>query len=308
MTAPEQFDAKSARTRQPMPLWAGAFDRATKEQGPEVIGAYMLILMAMWEAKSCDLPDDEKHIAWVAKVSPIVWRRKYAPIIMPMLSQKNSRILSEKLQENAEKTEEYCRKQHARKAGKFEPKPLKENDRMATTDISADKSTVNPPDQPLPLTINHREEGSELDKSNPPPSSAVAEIVNDQFLAMLAKAVGYAETPPNWRTNTSRGVIAGWFGSGLKQIEVLRRAKASRSVHPEPPATVQALASFMGPSTRRAAAEPPASEADVVAFWVKTLNGGGYIAPSAFGPQMARAILATGLVDEERLKSRGIAF
>jgi uncharacterized protein YdaU (DUF1376 family) len=153
------FDAKSARTRQPMPLWSGAFDRATKEQGPEIIGAYMLILMAMWEAKSCDLPADEKHLAWVAKVSPTIWRRKYAPVIMPMLSVKNSRIFSEKLQENAEKTEEYCRKQHQRKSGKSEPKSLKTKEPTATADVSADQSTVKPPDQPLPLTINHIEEG-----------------------------------------------------------------------------------------------------------------------------------------------------
>ena len=155
-TQPEAFDAKSARTRQPLPLWAGAFDRATKEQTAEVIGAYMLLLMAMWESKSCDLPSDDRHLAWVAKVSPTIWRRRLAPIIMPMRSEENSRISSEKLTENARKTEEYCRKQYERKARKFQPKPLKNNNTASTTDKPTDQTTA----EPKPLTINHIDDDS----------------------------------------------------------------------------------------------------------------------------------------------------
>ena len=180
-------------------------------------------------------------------------------------------------------------------SGKSRRKALKDND------------TGEAPASTREEKRREEKEGDRLDKSNPPPSSA-AEIVTDQFATTLARAVGYEEAPANWLTPSSKAVVAGWMGSGLKQIEILKRAKASRSIHPEPPATVQALSSFMGPSTRKPPAEAPASDAEIIDHWVKTLNGPGYVPQSAIKPNLARQIIATGLVDPERLKSRGIAF
>jgi len=206
------FDAQSARTRQPLPLWLTAFDRATKEHTPEIIGAYMLILMAMWEAKSCDLPNDEKHLAWVAKVTPTVWRRKFAPIIMPMLAEKNSRIFSEKLKENAEKTEEYCRKQHERKLEKNKPKPLKGNKTRQTADTSTEQSTDAPTVQPIELTINI----SKIDDDDD--SAGARDLCPDQsepltFREKILAALGLDTSGMTGRGGTRLGTQADMFES-----------------------------------------------------------------------------------------------
>lgn len=316
----DQFDAKSARTRQPLPLWAGAFERATKEQGPEIIGAYMLILMAMWEAKSCDLPDDEKHLAWVAKVSPTIWRRKYAPIIMPLLSVKNSRIFSEKLQENAEKTEEYCRKQHARKTGKNEPKPLKENNQTSTADATADQSTVNPPDQPKPLTIN-------IDKKEEEDAREASSISEEKpapgLLADIREAVGVVGVPSAyWADDALAAHVAVWRSFGLSDDQIAAEAKNSRARNPDAPDGPKALDRWMetaakakrnapqpgqAKATQRAESKPPPSPQDRLNFYADWVNGDKVLSPTVINNTLAQSLLDAGLVTRERLKARGVA-
>jgi len=278
-----------------MPLWVSDFLGDTLGLDAQEVGAYLLLIMAQWQAGGESLdPEKAQRMARCGRSWPRVWgsigryfREDEAGIYSPKCRELRKSVTL-KREVNA---------QSGALGGKA--KALKRN---KPTKPNANETLRRNPDIPEP----YPERGGEIDKSIPPP--AVAEIVTDQFLALLAKAVGYSHAPPSWLTASSRGVIAGWFGSGLKQIEVLRRAKASRDVHPEPPATVQALSSFMGPSTKRAAPEPPAAQADVIAHWVQTLNGTGYVPQSAIKPTMARAIIATGLVDPERLKSRGISF
>jgi uncharacterized protein YdaU (DUF1376 family) len=318
------FDAKSARTRQPLPLWAGAFDRATKEQGPEVIGAYMLILMAMWEAKSCDLPNDEKHLAWVAKVSPTIWRRKYAPIIMPLLSEKNSRIFSEKLQENAEKTEEYCLKQHQRKIGKSEPKPLKENEPHQTVDKSADQSTVNPPDQPLPLTINIEERKEEEDARGAeiPISECEESRVPSGLLDDIRQAVGIQahDIGPYWADATLTAHVEAWRSYGLTDDQITAEAAASRAKNPDPPDGPKALDRWMqaaarakrntpahGKPVQRAEVKPPPSPEERLRFFADWVNSDKPLPPSTINNTLAHSLLEAKLVTVVRLKERGVA-
>lgn len=322
MTAPsDQFDAKSARTRQPLPLWAGAFDRATKEHTPEVIGAYMLILMAMWESKSCDLPDSEKHLAWVAKVSPTVWRRKFAPIIMPLLSQKNSRIFSEKLQENAEKTEEYCRKQHARKIGKSEPKPLKEKEPLSTTDKPGFNhgETGEKPKQ-LTINISKEEEGARGDSQfseNPQPDPIPLGVLAD-----IRQAVGVQpdEAGAYWSDAALAAHVAAWRSHGLTDDQITAEAKASRAKNPEAPdgpkaldrwmetaAKARANAPAVGQPAKRAEVKPPPSPAERLNFFAEWVNGTKPLPPSTINNTLAHSLLDAGLVTRERLKQRGIA-
>ena len=280
-----------------MPLWVSDFVGDTMGLDAQEVGAYLLLIMAQWQAGGASLDKDKApRMARCGRSWPKVWGN-----IGHYFQEDEAGIFSPKCRELRESVtaKRDVNSQNGALGGKA--KALKKN---GSRKANAKETPQRNADIPEPYP---EREGDRLDKSNPPPSSAVAEIVTDHFLAHLAKAVGYTETPPSWKTKASRGVIAGWFGSGLKQVEVVRRAKASREVHKEPPATVQALSSFMGPSTRRAA-EPPAAEADIIAHWVKTLNGEGYVPQSAIKPNLARQIIATGLVDPERLKSRGVAF
>ena len=311
MNAPfrEEFDAKSARTRQPLPLWAGAFDRATFEHTPEVIGAYMLILMAMWETKSCDLPADERILARIARVSPTIWRRKLAPVILPMLSEKNSRIFSEKLQENAEKTEEYCRKQHERKTGKSAPKALKNNNPASTADQTTEQSGDTSGENPKPLTYKKEEEGARAREA--------------ENFDLLRRAVGLDPAAPlsrYWADEAVLPWVTRWRKVGLTDDQILAEAKASRAKNPEPPEGPKALnAWMMQAATNRAAASTPVPEgakaqaAKVpmspekrLAFWAEQINGPGYVPPTAVSSSMRNALIASGLVTEAKMRERGL--
>lgn len=307
----EEFDAKSARTRQPLPLWAGAFDRATMEHTPEVIGAYMLILMAMWETKSCDLPADEKLLARVARVSPTIWRRRLAPVILPMLSEENSRIFSKKLQENAEKTEEYCRKQHERKSGKNPPKPLKNNKTASTADQSTEQSTEPTGENPKPLTINSKkeEEGAHAREA--------------EFLISVREAVGIdpADIPRFWIGPQAVEHLERWKAMGLTEAEIIAEAKASRGKNPEPPDGPKALdrwmeqavkakvaASAPAPAVGKAQAQPktPMPPEKRLQFFADLINGPGHVPTSMITNTIRDALLAAGLVTPERLRERQI--
>lgn len=278
-----------------MPLWVSDFLGDTLGLDAQEVGAYLLLIMAQWQAggESID-PEKAQRMARCGRSWPRVWgsighyfREDEAGIYSPKCRELRKSVTL-KREVNA---------QSGALGGKA--KALRNN---KPTQANATETLKRNPDIPEP----YPERGGEIDKSIPPPTAAAGEI-SDQFVATLAKAVGYDEPPKGWLSPSSRSVIAGWLAGGLKQIEVLKRAKKSREVHPEPPATVQALSSFMGPSTRRSA-EPPAAEADVIAHWVKTLNGPGYVPQSAIKPDLARRIIATGLVDADRLKSRGITF
>lgn len=281
-----------------MPLWVSDFLGDTLGLDAQEVGAYLLLIMAQWQAGGESLdPEKLPRMARCGRSWPKVW----ANIGHYFLSDEGG-FYSPKCRElrKTVTSKRDVNSQNGALGGKA--KALKSK---GSAKANATKTPKRNPDIPEPEP--EREEGDRLDKSNPPPSSAAVEDVSDQFVATLAKAVGYDQPPSAWLTTPSRSVIAGWMAS-LRQIEILKRAKASRSVHPEPPATVQALASFMGPSTRRAAPEPPAAEADIIAHWVRTLNGPGYVPQSAIKPTLARQIIATGQVDPDRLKSRGIAF
>lgn len=282
-----------------MPLWVSDFLGDTLGLDAQEVGAYLLLIMAQWQAGGESLdPDKAQRMARCGRAWPRVWGN-----ISHYFSEDDAGIYSKKCRELRANValKQTTNSRNGALGGKSKSLKAKKAGKANAT-----KTLKRNPDIPYPEP--EREGGSEIDKSIPPPPSAAAVSVSDGFIAKLAETVGYDETPRHWLSPSSRSVIAGWMATGLRQIEVLKRAKASREVHPEPPATVQALASFMGPSTRRPAKAPPAPEADIIAFWVKALNGDSFIAPSAINPMLARKIMATGQVDADRFKARGITF
>ena len=306
----EEFDAKSARTRQPLPLWTGALDRATMEHSAEVIGAYMLILMAMWETKSCDLPADEKLLARVARVSPTIWRRKLSPIILPLLSVENSRIFSKKLQENAEKTEEYCRKQHERKSGKIPPKTLNNNDQGSTADTTADQSTDQTGENPKQLTINLSKEEED------------AQARETDFLIRIREAVGIdpADVPRFWTGPGAEEHIERWRGFGLTEDAIIAEARASRAKNPEPPDGPKALDRWMEQAVKakaaasapaptqkaQAAAKAPTDPQDRLNFYADWVKSDRFMPANTISNTLRDALLTSKLVSVDELRKRGI--
>lgn len=58
-----------------MPFWVDDYHRDTRHLSTEEHGAYLLLLMAAWEAPSNSLPDDDKILAGIAKVSVARWSK-----------------------------------------------------------------------------------------------------------------------------------------------------------------------------------------------------------------------------------------
>lgn len=111
------FNAARARAKRPCPLWVDAFQRDTQHLGADEVGAYMLILMAMWTRESCDFPDDDARLAKVCRVSLRLWKSRIGPVLMPFFHAESGAIYSKRLRIEAEFTERTCKAQSDRKTG-----------------------------------------------------------------------------------------------------------------------------------------------------------------------------------------------
>lgn len=108
-------NARRARAKRPMPLWVDAFIRDTPHLQADEIGAYMMLLAAMWTRESCDLPDDDSRLAKIARVSLRLWRSRIGPALRPFFAVEDGALVSPRLRREAEWTEESLAKQSARR-------------------------------------------------------------------------------------------------------------------------------------------------------------------------------------------------
>ena len=56
-----------------MPFWVDDYQRDTRHLSTEEHGAYLLLLMAAWDAPTCSLSDDDEMLARTARVSIERW-------------------------------------------------------------------------------------------------------------------------------------------------------------------------------------------------------------------------------------------
>lgn len=113
-----KFDPQRARTKRPIPLWTDAFLRDTMSLPAEAIGSYVLILMAMWSRPTCDLPDNDRQLATIARVSTRHWNNTLGPMIRPFLTATNDTVTQERLKKEADYTEVSITRQSDKKTGK----------------------------------------------------------------------------------------------------------------------------------------------------------------------------------------------
>lgn len=134
------FNAAQARAKRPCPLWVDAFQRDTQHLEADEVGAYFLILMAMWTRESCDFPDDDTRLARVSRVSVRLWKSRIGPILREFLKSENGALFSKRLREEATYVERQVKQQSDRKSGEKSDKPLKNNEPDATADDTAEVS------------------------------------------------------------------------------------------------------------------------------------------------------------------------
>lgn len=243
------FDSARARAKRPCPIWVDAFQRDTQHLEADEVGAYFLILMAMWTRAECDFPDDDVRLARISRVSSRLWKSRIGPTLRPFFTSKDGALISKRLREEATYTERQCKAQHDRKVGEKTRKPLENNDPYRTADISTDITKEASPDQPTQLP-NIRSSSSSSDAGaqprDPPPDQAPITNVPDEAWALwraVLKATGVPEEclPTYWMPPAAVIHVQRWMGMGLTEQEIIDTARQTRSNHTDPPKGPKAL-------------------------------------------------------------------
>jgi len=287
------FDPKRARAKRPCPLWVDAFQRDTQHLQADEVGAYMLILMAMWTRPACDLPNDPARIARVARVSKRLWDSRVGPVIMAFLEVDGDVVISERLRKEAAYVERQVKQQSDRKVSEKSGKPRKTNKPGKSTDDPTDEPRNHPSQQPN----NPREE----DKS-----SSKEEAAYQRYLEAHPRPV---------ESDAGLAFFAALLAEGIDPAQIIASAEAyARTVREwSAEGKVQQSDNFLDPDRgkwRQHVPKPkaaPASEEDQLKFWAETINGKSFVAASCVKPHVARALVERGLVTPEKLKERGIA-
>lgn len=180
-----RFNAQAARAKRPCPIWVDAFQRDTQHLEADEIGAYFLLLMAMWTRESCDFPDDDSRLARVCRVSTRLWKSRIGPVIRSFLTVKDGAVFSKRLREEAAYVERQVKQQSDRKSAEKSDKPLEDNDAPPSADISTDEPRNHPsqqPNNPTDIPIANAIGG---DAPKPPPAADDLPEPDDDFAKQL---------------------------------------------------------------------------------------------------------------------------
>lgn len=176
-----KFNAKAARAKRPCPLWVDAFLRDTQHLEADEVGAYFLILMAMWTRERCDFPDDDTRLARVARVSLRLWKARIGPAIRPFLTAADGAVSSKRLREEATYVERQVQRNSDRKTGENSGNPLTPNDPPPSADASTDQPQNHPTQQPNnPTTQEKKEIPAAAALYDPPAQAAAAEAAQPE--------------------------------------------------------------------------------------------------------------------------------
>lgn len=155
-----KFNPKAARAKRPCPIWVDNFQRDTQHLEADEIGAYFLLLMAMWSRESCDFPDDDNRLARVCRVSPRLWKSRIGPVIRSFLKTDGKVVFQKRLREEASFVERQVKAQSDRKASEKSDNPLNFQDQVSSADTSMDEPPTHPSQQPNNLTEDDDDGGS----------------------------------------------------------------------------------------------------------------------------------------------------
>lgn len=142
------FNPCAARSKRPCPIWVDAFHRETQHLSADEIGAYFLIIMAMWSRKSCDFPNNERQLAQVSRVSTRLWKSRISVNIMGYFDVVDGCVISSKLRKEATYVERHVTQQRCRKTGEKPDNLLKDIDWHPTAVKTTDEPRPIPTQQP----------------------------------------------------------------------------------------------------------------------------------------------------------------
>lgn len=205
-----RFNPKASRAKRPCPIWVDAFQRDTQHLEADEVGAYFLILMAMWTRETCDFPDDDSRLARVSRVSVRLWKSRVGPALRPFFQAANGTLLSKRLREEARYVERQVTQQHDRKTGENLANSLENNEPPLTADMSADEPRHHPTQQPNSSGGG----GNAREKPDDPPQGAgVIQTLRERILVACGADPETGLTGPNGGVLGNRAdmqAVAAW--------------------------------------------------------------------------------------------------
>lgn len=289
----DTYDPKRARAKRALPLWGDAFLRDTQHLAADEVGAYLLILMAMWVRAECNFPDSEDRLARVSRVSLRLWKSRVGPALRPFFKSEDGMLISKKLREEATYVERQGEYQHIRKTGGKADNQLNNKEPDASGDSSGDVSGVHPSQPPNLPTKGSEEDLSSSDAGGV--ETGFSKRIFEEGVALLERH-GLTE-------KAARSQIGKWrkAHSDPGLTEAFAAFESAGATDPVSWITARLAPPPAAPSKERASTDAQ------VEFYAKMANGEGYVAPSAISAPMARLMLERGLVSPETLRSKGIA-
>ncbi len=313
------YDPARARMDRPLPLWVDGFLRETQNLSADEIGAYTLILSAMWMQRTCDFPDDDRKLAIVCRTSSRLWKSRIGPTLRPFFIVRDGKLISEKLRKQARFVERQVTQQHARKTRENPDNILKEIEAR----LSAEEPRIEPRSDPTYLPTN-----LPIEKEIPPPpivgsaregppedggggdfQSDLEEV--DALLGEVREASGVRVVD----VAAGREAVRRWRGLGLTREEILAQVKArtEKLMAKDPPDPPYALAAFDVSMEQLAAAKartpkPPERASPEEAFERRVAVAASFMAKHKTLPDWLRddrtlaALLERGLASEEQLR------
>ena len=141
------------------PVFADAYLADTMHLTTEEHGAYLLLLMAAWQQDDCALPNDDRKLARITRLSPHKWR-VLRETILEFWTVENGRIFQKRQRKEREWVNEKSRTNRENSLKGWEKKRLEDGD---TQDIENKQSGVSE------RIANALPNGCEINAPPPPP-------------------------------------------------------------------------------------------------------------------------------------------
>lgn len=155
------------------PLHIGDYLRDTLDLETVGHGAYLLLLLHCWTRGH--VPDDDRRLAAIAKVSLKVWRATLAPQIRPLFTAEDGKLINKRVREERKRLDEKSEGCSAAARSRWErDKSSKSNEINGDPDANASPSQKPPQSEPICESDGFLTPSTEFHKSPPSEDSPEA--------------------------------------------------------------------------------------------------------------------------------------
>ncbi len=311
-----EFDAQGSRSKRPCPIWVDAFQRDTQHLSADEVGAYFLIIMAMWSRKDCAVFDNQAQLARIARVSLRLWKSRIAPTLMPFFTVENGLVLSNRLRKEATYVERQVTQQRCRKTGENPDNLLKTKDRPQTTDEPRTEPRHLPSQQPnnptkesssIPLTLN----GESVTEIQSPPTADDDDFSAFGILKDAGLAVEYDHRGSDfWARDAHTAKAHEWRDDhGLSRkaiVAAIKRVLDRRATSAEPINSMKFFEAEVLASKNANAATKPILKVDRAEFWATQIREGRFVTSTSVNAATIEEMIGRDLVTPEQVIAAGL--